>query len=195
MTRINLLPWREALRAERQRNFLISLGVSVMIALALVGAVHLYMEHLQERQNQRNAYLEREIAVVNSKLGKIRKLEAERRALLDRMNIIQRLQATRPEIVHLFDEIPRRLPDGVYVTNVRQLGSTVTVHGVAQSNARVSSFMRNLDRSDWFANPRLEVIKTISGGPGGRQRLAQFTLKFSQVNPEIAENKDNDGNG
>jgi len=188
MTNINLLPWREALRAERQRNFMISMGVSVLIALALVGAAHLYMEFLQERQNQRNSYLEREIASVNKKLGKIRKLEAERRALLDRMNIIQRLQAARPEIVHLFDEIPRRLPDGVYVKNVRQAGNIVTVNGVAQSNARVSSFMRNLDRSDWFSNPRLEVIKTVAGGPGGRQRLAEFTLKFTQVNPELSKN-------
>jgi len=194
MTNINLLPWREALRAERQRNFMISMGVSVLIALALVGAAHLYMEFLQERQNQRNSYLEREIASVNKRLGKIRKLEAERRALLDRMNIIQRLQAARPEIVHLFDEIPRRLPDGVYVKNIRQLGNTVTVNGVAQSNARVSSFMRNLDRSNWFTNPRLEVIKTVSGGPGGRQRLAEFTLKFTQVNPELSKNED-DGKG
>jgi len=195
MTKINLLPWREALRAERQRNFIISLGVAVMIALALVGAVHLYMEFLQERQNQRNAYLEREIASVNKKLGKIRKLEAERRALLDRMNIIQRLQATRPEIVHLFDEIPRRLPDGVYIKTMRQLGNTVTVNGVAQSNARVSSFMRNLDRSEWFDNPRLEVIKTVAGGPGGRQRLAEFTLKFTQVNPGLSKDADGEGNG
>lgn len=195
MTKINLLPWREALRAERQRNFMISLGVSVLIALALVGAAHLYMEYLQERQNQRNSYLEREIASVNKKLGKIRKLEAERRALLDRMNIIQRLQATRPEIVHLFDEVPRRLPDGVYIKTMRQLGNTVTVNGVAQSNARVSSFMRNLDRSEWFTNPRLEVIKTVAGGPGGRQRLAEFTLKFTQVNPEVAKNEDAEENG
>lgn len=195
MTKINLLPWREALRAERQRNFMISLGVAVMIALALVGAAHLYMEFLQERQNQRNAYMEREIASVNKKLGKIRKLEAERRALLDRMNIIQRLQATRPEIVHLFDEIPRRLPDGVYIKTMRQSGNTVTVNGVAQSNARVSSFMRNLDRSEWFTKPRLDVIKTVAGGPGGRQRLAEFTLKFTQVNPELSKNADGEGNG
>ena len=195
MTKINLLPWREALRSERQRNFMISLGVSVLIALALVGAAHLYMEFLQERQNQRNAYLEQEIATVNKKLGKIRKLEAERRALLDRMNIIQRLQAARPEIVHLFDEIPRRLPDGVYVQSMRQAGSTVTVHGVAQSNARVSSFMRNLERSDWFSDPRLEVIRTINGGPGGNQRLAEFTLKFTQVNPELSKNSDDEGKG
>jgi type IV pilus assembly protein PilN len=166
------------------------MGVSVLIALALVGAAHLYMEFLQERQDQRNAYMEREIASVNKKLGKIRKLEAERRALLDRMNIIQRLQATRPEIVHLFDEVPRRLPDGVYVTSIRQSGNNVTVTGVAQSNARVSSFMRNLDRSEWFANPRLEVIKTVAGGPGGRQRLAEFTLKFTQVNPGLSKNQD-----
>lgn len=195
MTKINLLPWREALRAERQRNFMISLGISVLVALALVGAAHFYMEYLQERQNERNAYLEREISSVNKKLGKIRKLEAERRALLDRMNIIQRLQATRPEIVHLFDEVPRRLPDGVYVKSMRQLGKTVTVKGVAQSNARVSSFMRNLDRSEWFTNPRLEVIKTVAGGPGGRQRLAEFTLKFTQTNPELAKNADAEGNG
>jgi len=193
MTRINLLPWREALRAERQRNFLVLLAVTVVAALAIIGAVHLFMEELIQRQQQRNSFMDNEIAIVNAKLGKIRKLETERRALLDRMNIIQRLQATRPEIVHLFDEIPRRLPDGVYLKSIRQRGSDVTVDGVAQSNARVSSFMRNIDRSDWFSSPRLEVIKTVGGGPGGRERLAQFTLGFKQVNPNLAKKDGSDG--
>ena len=185
MTNINLLPWRDALRKERQRNLLIAIGVSVVLALTVVGLVHLYVDQLQQTQNQRNAYLEDEITLVNAKLGKIRKLEAERKSLLDRMNIIQRLQTTRPEIVHLFDEIPRSLPDGVYLTKIKQLGRSVIVDGIAQSNARVSSFMRNLDRSAWFANPRLSVIKTIDVGDDSVQRMAQFTLKFNQVNPDL----------
>lgn len=195
MTRINLLPWREALRAERQRRFLLTIVLSAVLAAAAVGGVHLYLDGLLELQNKRNAFLETKIAVVNAKLGKIRKLEAERKALLDRMSIIQRLQATRPEIVHLFDEIPRRLPDGVYLTGLSQKGSTVTVNGVAQSNARVSSFMRNLDQSQWFSNPTLAVIKTAYGGAGGRQRLAQFTLKFTQVNPQLPDSGDAAVNG
>jgi type IV pilus assembly protein PilN len=101
------------------------------------------------------------------------------------MSIIQRLQATRPEIVHLFDEIPRRLPDGVYLKSMKQTGKTITLKGVAQSNARVSSFMRNLDQSDWFANPVLKVIKTVAGADGSKQRLAEFTLTISQVNPQL----------
>jgi len=192
MTRINLLPWREALRAERQRNFMVALGVTALVAFAIVGAVHLFMEQQLSRQQQRNAYLNNQIAVVNSKLGKIRKLEAERRALLDRMNIIQRLQTTRPEIVHLFDEIPRRLPDGVYLKSLKQSGNSVTIDGVAQSNARVSSFMRNLDRSEWFSNPRLEVVKTVEGANSG-QRLAEFTLKFTEVNPDLPKGGEEDG--
>lgn len=194
MTKINLLPWREALRTERQRNFMISLAVTALVALAIFGASHLFMEQLLERQQQRNTFMDNEISIVNGKLGKIRKLESERRALLDRMNIIQRLQATRPEIVHLFDEIPRRLPDGVYVKSIKQQGSSVTLNGVAQSNARVSSFMRNLERSEWFANPRLEVIKTI-GGLNGQPRLAEFTLKFTQINPNLPKAEDDGAEG
>jgi len=185
MTRINLLPWREALRADRQRRFLITVAMTALFAVAAVGGVHYYLDSLLTHQNQRNAFLEKEIAVLNSKLSKIRKLEAERKALLDRMSIIQRLQATRPEIVHLFDEIPRRLPDGVYLKSMKQSGKTITLKGVAQSNARVSSFMRNLDQSDWFANPVLKVIKTVAGADGGKQRLAEFTLTISQVNPQL----------
>ena len=196
MTRINLLPWREALRAERQRRFLISVAMTALFALAVVGGVHYYLDRLITVQNQRNAFLEKEIAVLNSKLSKIRKLEAERKALLDRMSIIQRLQATRPEIVHLFDEIPRRLPDGVYLKSMKQNGRTITIQGVAQSNARVSSFMRNLDQSEWFANPVLKVIKTVAGGAGGKQRLAEFTLTISQVNPQLPKDgEDAAGNG
>ena len=195
MTRINLLPWREALRTERQRIFLVSLALTAVFAFAVIGAAHLFMEQLLNRQNTRNSFLDNEITLVNAKLGKIRKLEAERRALLDRMNIIQRLQATRPEIVHLFDEIPRRLPDGVYLKNIRQRGNTVTVDGVAQSNARVSSFMRNLSRSAWFSNPRLEVIQTVRAKGDSRQRLAEFTLKFTQVNPGLPKNEDDGADG
>ena len=185
MTRINLLPWREALRADRQRRFLITVAMTALFAVAVVGGVHYYLDSLLTHQNQRNAFLEKEIAVLNSKLSKIRKLEAERKALLDRMTIIQRLQATRPEIVHLFDEIPRRLPDGVYLKSMKQSGKTITLKGVAQSNARVSSFMRNLDQSEWFANPVLKVIKTVAGSDGSKQRLAEFTLTISQVNPQL----------
>jgi type IV pilus assembly protein PilN len=185
MTRINLLPWREALRTDRQRRFLITVAMTALFALAVVGGVHYYLDSLLTHQNQRNAFLEKEIAVLNSKLSKIRKLEAERKALLDRMTIIQRLQATRPEIVHLFDEIPRRLPDGVYLKSMKQSGKTITLKGVAQSNARVSSFMRNLDQSEWFANPVLKVIKTVAGSDGSKQRLAEFTLTISQVNPQL----------
>jgi len=196
MTRINLLPWREALRADRQRHFLITVAMTALFALAAVGGVHYYLDSLLTHQNQRNAFLEKEIAVLNSKLSKIRKLEAERKALLDRMSIIQRLQATRPEIVHLFDEIPRRLPDGVYLKSMKQSGKTITLRGVAQSNARVSSFMRNLDQSDWFANPVLKVIKTVVGADGSKQRLAEFTLTISQVNPQLSKDGQADaGNG
>lgn len=195
MTRINLLPWREALRAERQRRFLVSVALSALAALAVVGGVHMFLEAQLDEQQQRNAFLESKIAIVNAKLGKIRKLESERKALLDRMSIIQRLQTTRPEIVHLFDEIPRRLPDGVYLTAMRQNGSAVTIDGIAQSNARVSSFMRNLDQSEWFTDPTLTVIKTIYGGSGGRQRLAQFSLKFTQVNPELPASGDEAASG
>ena len=193
MTRINLLPWRDALRKERQRGFLTALAVSAALALSIVGLVHLYLEQVQARQDVRNDYIGDQITLLNAKLGKIRKLEKERKSLLDRMSIIQRLQITRPEIVHLFDEIPRRIPDGVYLTDIKQNGNSVTIDGVAQSNARVSSFMRNLNRSEWFTNPRLAVIKTVEIGEGSTQRMAEFTLNVMQVNPELPKDAGEDG--
>lgn len=193
MTRINLLPWREARRKERQRHFFIALGVAVAMALAVVGYVHWHMTELIDGQEDRNRFLERKISDLNRKIGEIARLEQERKKLLDRINIIQRLQASRPEVVHLFDELPRRIPEGVYLKSLQQNNRSITLQGVAQSNARVSSFMRNLDASAWLTSPQLKVIKTVEHKrPGGVvQRVAEFTLVVGQVNPE-AKKKDQD---
>jgi type IV pilus assembly protein PilN len=147
---------------------------------------------LIDRQNQRNAFLQQQIRVVNQKISEIKRLEDERKALLDRMAIIQRLQTSRPEIVHLFDELPRLLPEGVFLTSLAQKNRVVTLSGVAQSNARVSSFMRNLDGSEWLTDPVLEVIKSVELEGPPPQRVAEFTLAVKQVNPQA---KDEDTSG
>jgi type IV pilus assembly protein PilN len=186
MTRINLLPWREARRKERERAFFIALGVAVAIALGVVGYAHWFMTELVDGQEGRNQFLDRKISELNRKIGEIARLEQERRKLLDRISIIQRLQASRPEVVHLFDELPRRIPEGVYLKSLKQSNRSITLQGIAQSNARVSSFMRNLDASDWLTNPQLKVITTVEHkrSEGLVQRVAEFTLVVSQVNPE-----------
>jgi len=184
MTRINLLPWREALRKERKRQFTSIVAGAVLLMGAIVFYVHIHVSGMIEYQNDRNAFLEKEIASVEKKIVEIRELEAKKKQLLNRMTVIQELQTRRPMVVHLLDDLVRALPDGLYLTSLAQKGSELTLEGMAQSNARVSAFMRNLDDSDWFTNPRLDVIqvKTSQGS-----RASSFTLKVTQLTPEQVE--------
>ncbi len=178
MTRINLLPWREARRKEQQRQFFSMTAGAALAMGAIVLYIHVYIGGLIDHQNQRNNFLEREIAKVEKKIAEIKDLKSEKEKLLARMNIIQELQTRRPEIVHLFDELARSIPSGLYLTEARQEGRTITLKGVAQSNARVSSFMRNLDRSAWFTKPRLEVIEADDEN---QVRTSRFVLTVQQA--------------
>lgn len=181
MTRINLLPWRETLRAERQRQF-ISIAVgAVILTGVLVFYVHLHIGGMINAQNVRNDFLKKEITQVESKIKEIKALEAEKAGLLARMDIILQLQGRRPEIVHLFYELMRNVPSGIYLTSVTQQESSLVIKGIAQSNARVSAFMRNIDVSDWLEDPRLEVIQVNKSN--GRGRSSTFTLHVRQANP------------
>jgi len=177
MARINLLPWREELRKQKQQEFGVTAISSVVIAGLIVLLAHFHVDGLIENQNQRNAYLNSEIDVLNKRIGRIRELEAMKDNLLARMNVIQELQGSRPESVHLMDELVRTLPEGVHLKTFQQKSKVLAMTGIAESNARVSDYMRQIDSSDWITGPRLDVIKTSEAN---RRRIANFTLHSSQ---------------
>ena len=147
MARINLLPWRAELRKERQQEFAVMLGIAAVLALVIFGMVHFYHVQLIDIQIKHNKYLEEQIVLLDKKIAEIQQLETEKQRLLDKMRAIEQLQANRPLIVRLFDEIVSSLPDGVSLVSLDLKTNSVTVNGVAQSNARVSTFMRNIDNS------------------------------------------------
>jgi len=181
MAHINLLPWREERRKELQNQFVVSLVIVAAIGGAIWGAGHYYHTQLIEVQNSRLKLIEDNIAVVDKKIEEIKKLEEEKERLLARMRAIEELQSNRPLIVRLFDEIVNSLPEGVSINSLIQRGNKIEIQGVAQSNARVSSFMRNISNSKWINNPRLDIIKTTERG---NVEISNFTLKFSQVIPK-----------
>lgn len=177
MTRLNLLPWREMRRKEQDRK-LISLAVgSGVLMLVIVGFAYWRLEAMIDNQMRRNDFLVKETKRVEEELKEIKELEKRRDDLIARMNVIEQLQQDRTRIVHVFDDLVRKLPEGVYLTSLKQTGANFTISGVAQSNARVSTFMRNLDSSDWFVNPDLDVINVSARGG---DRVSQFTLRVGQ---------------
>ena len=187
MAKINLLPWRETQRKEKQQEFLVMLAGGAAIALLAVILVHFQVGNLIKGQERRNTYLTNEIKILDDRIKEIKKLDATRRALIERMEVIQNLQATRPGVVHLFDEIETTLPQGLHLTKLSQSGSKIQITGRAESNARVSTYMRNIEKSEWLANPKLKVISTDKSDDG--QRLSEFSLGADQTNPGI----DNEG--
>ncbi len=183
MARINLLPWREELRKQRQQQFMALLGLAVIVSIAAMVGVHFYVEHAMDFQRERNAYLQDEIKVLDKQIKEIDALDKTRQRLEARMNIIQQLQTSRPEIVHLFDSLARTLPDGVYLNSVQESNNALNIKGTAQSNARVSSYMWNLEKSDWLADPNLQVIETAQKD-GTRASKFVLTAKQSHKQPE-----------
>lgn len=180
MTRINLLPWRERERKEREQRFIRGLGFAVILMGVLLVFIHLQMARQIEDQAARNAFLESEIKTLDGQIKEIQALEEEKAKLLARMKVIEELQAQRPQVVHIFDELSRMLPEGVYLTQFKQEGKTLLINGMAQSNARVSAFMRALEASAWFEDPYLEVIEGKNYGNG---RASAFALRVEQVQP------------
>src|SRR5579859_5250822 len=160
MPRINLLPWREDQRKERKLAFGVALGVATLGAGLLTFAVYLMFSQMIDAQERRNEQLRGAIKDLDQQIEEINNLESEKQKFIARMEIIEKLQRSRPEIVHVFDEIVRTLPDGVYLTGIKQTDKKFKFEGVAQSSTRVSSFMRNIDGSDWLRNPELEVVQT-----------------------------------
>ena len=159
MASINLLPWREALRKKRQRDFGVMALVGILAAVAVMTGWHFFVEAQIEHQKERNAYLQREIAALDEKIKEIRELEKLRAEIITRMEVIQRLQESRPAVVHMMDELVTTIPDGAFVTQITQKGTGLTLTGRAQSNARVSSYMRNIDRNAWLTAPDLRYVE------------------------------------
>jgi type IV pilus assembly protein PilN len=183
MPRINLLPWREGQRKERKLAFLVALGVAALAACVASFAAYLLYGSMIDAQQHRNDKLRAEIRTLNKQIEEINDLETAKQRFIARMDIIEKLQRSRPEIVHVFDEIVRTLPEGVYLTAVKQNGNSLKFEGIAQSSTRVSSFMRNIDGSQWLRNPALEVVQTSSKGPG-----SSFTLTADEVSATSSDN-------
>ena len=160
MARINLLPWRAELKKQQQRDFLSTGGLAILLTLVILLAEHTYIESLKEHQEDRNQILKNEIANVDKKIKEINAIEEKKNKLLTKIDVIQKLQESRPLIVHLFDEMTRTTPDGVFLTKFTQDGSLLTFNGKAESNARVSAFMRAIDASSWLNSPGLNIIES-----------------------------------
>jgi type IV pilus assembly protein PilN len=177
-THINLLDWRKARREQRKQAFAASIGLGVAIAGGIVGAAYMLVNGQLDNQNARNNYLRAEIKELDQQLKEIQELERVRSNLIARMRVIEELEASRMASVRFFDEIVNTLPEGVSLTSLKQQGGNVTIDGIAESNGRISTYMKSLDASPWFADPRLVVIKT---NERDRRREAQFTLQVKRL--------------
>jgi type IV pilus assembly protein PilN len=189
MPRINLLPWREAERKRKRQEFFLSLGAAVATAALVTLLGHWQISASIKHQQDRNDLLTREIAALDKQIEEINGLDAQKRRLLARMEIIETLQRSRPEIVHVFDEVVRVLPEGVYLTYLKQSGTRFELRGIAQSSTRVSSFMRNIEGSEWLADPTLQIVETKAGAVRG----AEFTL-FANQRSQVAPGEEEQAN-
>lgn len=187
MPRINLLPWREEQRRERKLALLVGLGGATVAAAVATFAAYLVFASMIDGQQTRNDRLRAEIKVLDKQIEEINSLESAKQKFIARMDIIERLQRSRPEIVRLFDEVVRAVPEGTFLTGMKQMDKKLKFDGVAQSSTRVSTFMRNIDGSEWMRNPELEVIENKQGSALG----ASFTLFAEQVS-RVDEAKDKD---
>jgi type IV pilus assembly protein PilN len=190
MARINLLPWRAERRKLRQKEFAVMLGASALGAALLAFLIVGFHKAQIEGQNERNAYVKDQITQVDAKIKEIEELDKKKARLLARKQVIEELQANRSQMVHLFDSLVRTIPDGVTLTAIRQAGDELTLEGRSQSNARVSTYMRNLESSGWMANPELSVIEARGDNKG---LPYAFNLRVKLANPNAPKDTDGDG--
>ncbi|MCP4766297.1 MAG: PilN domain-containing protein [Gammaproteobacteria bacterium] len=190
ITSINLLPWREEQRQEQKKQFAMMAVMTCVLAVAIVGLIHFQMQSKIDYQDSRNRFMSTEIANVDKEIEEIKELQKVRRSLVERMEVIQDLQGSRPSIVHLFTEIVSTVPNGVYLETLAQTDANLQVAGEAESNARVSTYMRNLQSSEWLKDPNLTVIeiedKTVT-------RISTFTLTVKQTSPNAGDEDKDDG--
>ena len=199
MPRVNLLPWRAELRQKRRNQFFIGLGGALALAGVAVLASNFVMEGIIGNQAGRNELLKTEITALDRRITEIQDLAAKKERLLARMAIIEQLQRSRPEIVHVFDELVRTLPDGVRLTSIKQTDRRLELKGDAESNTRVSAFMRNIDKSKWLTQPDLQVVEVREAGTKPKKgsgpvetgefagRSSQFTVSANQVSTKTDE--------
>jgi type IV pilus assembly protein PilN len=192
ITVINLLPWREELRQEQKKQFGILTALMMFLAAAIVGLIHLQMVTKIDYQLSRNNFMSSEISKLDKEIAEISELRKVRRSLVERMEVIQDLQRSRPSIVHLFTEIVKTVPNGVYLKSLNQTGGNLLMNGQAESNARVSTYMRNLDASDWLKAPNLTVIEIEDIKVN---RISTFTLTVKQTSPDANEDEITDDGG
>lgn len=188
MIRINLLPHRELARAARRRQFTALLGIAVAAGVVAVLLGHSLIAARQSTQEARNIFLEQEIAKLDVQISEIKKIREQTQALLARKQVVETLQSNRTEVVHLFDQMIRLLPEGLYLKSFKQVGNVVTLSGYTQSSARVSTLMRSLDSSPWFDSTSLVEIKSATVN---NQRANEFvlTVKQTQQHADDAQNK------
>lgn len=179
---INLLAWREARRQANKKQFSMMLGVTGILALLIVGVVHLFLTQEINQQQMRNTYLRGEAGALDRKIREIRNLKEKRKELLARMQVIQGLQGNRPVIVQVFDALVRVVPKGIYFSQLAMKDQTLSIKGIAENNNSISSLMRRLDNSVWFDNPGLTAVKALDSGEG-----SQFNLNIEQIMPVAAK--------
>jgi type IV pilus assembly protein PilN len=189
MARINLLPWRAELRKQQQKDFATAILLGVSLTAAIMLFVHTSISGRIDYQASRNTFLHGEIAVLDQKIKEIQDLESRKKRLLARMEIIQELQTSRPSSVHLVDELARTIPEGVYLSDLAQTDKNILVNGFAQSNARVSAYMRNLEASAWLKDPVLNIIEAKADAASKdttRKSGNRFTLQIKQSGDKTA---------
>jgi type IV pilus assembly protein PilN len=182
MPRINLLPWREQERKVRRREFLVALGGAAFAAVIFVIGGKLLYSSWIDSQAAKNNLLKKEIVKLDAQIADIQDLENRKQRLVARMEIIEKLQRKRPEIVHLFDELVKTVPEGIYLTQMKETGKKLEIKGVAQSSTRVSTFMRNIDSSAWMDNPQLQVVESTTDSPTGG---SSFTMSSDVVGVDL----------
>jgi type IV pilus assembly protein PilN len=182
MPRINLLPWREQERKVRRREFLVALGGAAFAAVIFVIGGKLLYSSWIDSQTAKNNLLKKEIVKLDAQIADIQDLENRKQRLVARMEIIEKLQRKRPEIVHLFDELVKTVPEGIYLTQMKETGKKLEIKGVAQSSTRVSTFMRNIDSSAWMDNPQLQVVESTKDSPTGG---SSFTMTSDVVGVDL----------
>jgi type IV pilus assembly protein PilN len=190
MARINLLPWRAERRKLRQKEFMTMLGLSAAAGVVLWFLINTYYNNQISGQNDRNTYLHDQITQVDKQITEIDQLDKKKSKLLARKRVIEQLQANRSQMVHLFDSLVRTIPDGVILTSIKQDGDKLTLEGRSQSNARVSTYMRNLEGSGWMTKPDLSIIEAKAGDPA---LPYTFTLSVLLANPNAPKDENGDG--
>jgi type IV pilus assembly protein PilN len=181
MPNINLRPWREEERAQRQKEFGAIAILVVIVAVGLSGLWTTHVDAMISEQKSRNAYITSSMKVLDKKIKEIKELREQKTELLARMQVIQDLQGTRPIIVRIFDELVKTLPEDLYYTELTRTTNNLAITGMADSNNRISSLMRNFDASEWFANPNLKDVRKAAGNSN------QFEMTVDQVTPVVVE--------